>query len=140
MITHTYIVEIHLSRLLYAEEEADLGERSSAAEELQSNESINVSDLRNLKQKYERTIWKQKEYTMDSNTDFFLDDLMNSIVYQSNLYTCQNNPNSRDHMDKLDLQYFWYMHCYAYGSNSKQSSILDTNCWKYTNTGDYAFK
>lgn len=63
-------VEIHLSRLLYAEEEADLGERSSAAEELQSNESINVSDLRNLKQKYERTTWKQKEYTMDSNTDF----------------------------------------------------------------------
>lgn len=52
-------VEIHLSRLVYAEEEADSGEGSSATEELQSNESMNVSYLRNLKQKYERTIWKQ---------------------------------------------------------------------------------
>lgn len=118
-------VEISLNRLEY-EEEANGGEISRSGEEPNINER---NDLLSLKQKYERTIWKQKEFAMDLNTDFkaseelpehflnfsgpysyftyfFSDELMNSIVYQSNLYTCQKNPDSRDRIDQLDLQKF----------------------------------
>lgn len=122
-------VEIQVSRRKYVEEEANTGEISSAGKQTKANDSRNLGDLQSLKQKYERTIWKQKEFSVDLNTDFkaseelpehflnlggpcsyftyfFSDKLMNSIVYQSNLYTCQKNPDSRDHIDQLDLQHF----------------------------------